>query len=116
MLALRTLLAGAVDYAGLFPPAGLDMDAAVRHHAAYRASPERWLLGRFVVPAARLDELADAVARLGAAPGAGDLPWRVAALVGADADAELAGVDAGNARHGAALVVDAVELRAADEA
>ena len=26
---LRTLLAGIVDYAGLFPPAGLDMPAAV---------------------------------------------------------------------------------------
>lgn len=54
--ALRALVAGAVDYAGLFPPASLDMAAAVQNYAAYRASDDAWMLGRFVVPVARLDE------------------------------------------------------------
>ena len=62
--ALRTLVAGVVDYAGLFPPAALDMPTAVANFAAYRASDDAWMLGRFVVPAARLDEWTAAVATL----------------------------------------------------
>ena len=55
--ALRTLLSGLIDYAGLFPPAGLDMGDAARNYAAYRAGPHAWALGRFIVPAARLGEV-----------------------------------------------------------
>ena len=51
---------GLVDYAGLFPPAALAMAEAARRYAAYLGSPEAWMLGRFVVPVERLDELADA--------------------------------------------------------
>lgn len=54
---LRALLEGVVDYAGLFPPAGLDVPGAARNYAAYRASEDRWLLGRFVVGVAKLPEL-----------------------------------------------------------
>lgn len=46
-----------IDYAGLFPPAQLPLDVAVRNYAQYRKSPEKWMLGRFVCPAARLAEL-----------------------------------------------------------
>ena len=35
MKALRALLTGIVDYAGLFPPAALDMTTAVRNYASY---------------------------------------------------------------------------------
>ena len=55
---LRTLLANAIDYAGLFPPAKLLLDQAIRHYAADRGSPEAWMLGRFVINASRLAELA----------------------------------------------------------
>jgi hypothetical protein len=55
--ALRTLLAGLIDYAGLFPPADLDMPDAARNYAAYRAGPHAWALGRFIVPAVRLGEV-----------------------------------------------------------
>ena len=60
MHATHTLLAGAIDYAGLFPPAQLGMDEAARNYAEYRRSGEAWALGRFVVPANRLDVLASA--------------------------------------------------------
>ena len=52
----RALLAGLIDYAGLFPPAGLDMISAVRHFRGYLAEPDEWALGRFIVPANRLRE------------------------------------------------------------
>src|SRR5438034_1113104 len=55
---LRALLTNVVDYAGLFPPAKLALERAIRHYARYRQNPDRWLLGRFIIPAARLAELA----------------------------------------------------------
>lgn len=55
---LRALLTGLIDYAGLFPPAQLPLDRAVMNYLAYRQSPDAWMLGRFVMPAARLGELA----------------------------------------------------------
>lgn len=60
MTAVRALMAGLVDYAGLFPPAGLEMREAVRRYREYLAGEERWALGRFVVPAARLAEFSSA--------------------------------------------------------
>jgi hypothetical protein len=55
---LRALLTGAIDYAGLFPPASLSLEETVRNFAAYRKWPESWMLGRLVCPAVRLTELA----------------------------------------------------------
>ena len=54
---LRALLGGIIDYAGLFPPAKLPLDQALRHYAKYRRLDDRWMLGRFVIPATRLHEL-----------------------------------------------------------
>jgi hypothetical protein len=54
---LRELLNGIIDYAGLFPPANLPLDEAVRNYARYRTEPESWMLARFVCPARRLAEL-----------------------------------------------------------
>lgn len=54
---LRALLAGVIDYAGLFPPARLPLDEAIRNFARYRASGGHALLGRFLCPAASLVEL-----------------------------------------------------------
>lgn len=55
--ALRSLLTNILDYAGLFPPAGLAMEPAIRNYARYLRSPDRWMLGRFICPAVRLGEL-----------------------------------------------------------
>lgn len=81
---LRTLVAGAVDYAGLFPPAALDMGASVSNYARYVAGEHAWMLGRFVVSVSRLDEF-DATARSHVA---GD-PWRVSAVGGDDVAGDL---------------------------
>jgi hypothetical protein len=60
MNAIETLLAGLIDYAGLYPPAALDMSAAVRSHLNYRAGGRAFALGRFIVDAGRLGELSEA--------------------------------------------------------
>jgi len=78
MGALSAALTNFIDYAGLFPPAGLDLQTTVSNVERYTRSAENWLLGRCVVPYARLPELE---ATLGASmlPGRA---WTVAALVG----------------------------------
>ncbi len=54
---LRVLLDSLIDYAGLFPPASLSMTQAVKNYESYRESKHAWMLGRFVVPAAKLGEV-----------------------------------------------------------
>ncbi len=108
--AARALLARIVDYAGLFPPAGLGMAEAVAEYAALRGTAEAWMLGRFVVPAGRLDALRSACERIAGAPGAPTpvLPWDLSVLASADS-ADLAAA----AALPPGLVLDAVEGKAA---
>jgi hypothetical protein len=109
--AASSLLASLVDYAGLFPPAGLAMEAAVEQYAGHRLSPEAWVLGRFVVPAIRLGELSQAAAARLPGPGSA-APWRLSALLGADVASDAGLVAAFNSKHLGRAVVDAVELKA----
>jgi hypothetical protein len=117
MTALHALLANSIDYAGLFPPAGLAMSAAAANYAAYREGEAAWALGRFVVPAARLSEFEKAAATLLAARPAGEA-WRLAALFGADPAADLRAIGEFNCRHAAggagAAAADVVEAKAGD--
>ncbi len=53
----RALVADILDFAGLFPPAELALDEAIRNYATYRERPEAWMLARFICPASRLSEL-----------------------------------------------------------
>ena len=117
-----TLLAHAIDYAGLFPPAQLDMPGAVAEYASYVASRDAWALGRFVVQAGRLDELAEVASELPAADavslGTGSLGHRLSAVLGTDTPADVGRVMAFNAAHRETAprwwsAVDAVEVRAA---
>lgn len=106
---LHTLLHTLVDYAGLFPPAGLSMPAAATHYAAYRRSPHAWMLGRFIVPVSRLAEMDEAMKAIGA-PYDGH-PWRVSALVGENINSDVATAVTFNAGASHALV-DALEVKA----
>jgi hypothetical protein len=46
-----------LDYAGMFPPAQLPLDASIRNYLQYQSEPESWLLARFICPAGRLHDL-----------------------------------------------------------
>lgn len=109
---LRALLDGAIDYAGLFPPAALDLPSAVANYRAYLAGPDSWALGRLVVPVAKLEALAEAAAGWRAEAAEGRPPWHLSALVGNDASAGAAHIVAFNARQVGRAVVDSVETRA----
>ena len=60
MNAINSLLEGLIDYAGLYPPAALDMRSAVRNYLSYSQSAHAATLGRFVLNMERLSELREA--------------------------------------------------------
>jgi hypothetical protein len=99
MSAIKAALQGLIDYAGLYPPAALDMRTAVRNYLGYRERKHAWMLGRFIVDMSRLDELREAV---GEAPG--DI--RLSVLAAADADLS---VIAG--RRGDGFRIESVEIK-----
>lgn len=112
---LRVLLEDIIDYAGMFPPASLSLDEAIKNFAQYRTSQAAWLLGRFVVPASSLSEL-DAHAALFES----DSPIRFSVLAGCGSDAstfieqlesELGSVAAFRRRHTEGVSIDAFEMR-----
>lgn len=103
------MLAAAIDYAGLFPPAELAMDAALDNYLSYRTGGDAWALGRLVVPVARIGELEASLARLPA-------PWpriSLSALIGAEIAGDLDAIEHFNRKHvPSGARVDTVELKA----
>ncbi len=111
--ALRVLLYGIVDYAGLFPPTSLGMSAAAQEYAGHRQGADAWALGRFVLPAARLDEFDTAAAEV--LPRDAANSWALSALLGSHLEEDLDRVEKFNERHldarSGAVLVDTVELK-----
>ncbi len=115
---LRALLTGVIDYAGLFPPATLPLDEAIRNYARYRTEPESWMLGRFICPAARLAELGPFGKLFQDGP-----PFVFAALGRGGATsgeflnglrADLRAIQAFRQQHDGRVEVDVIELRIPD--
>jgi len=74
----RLFLDGLVDYAGLFPPANLDMAASVAEYRQARNAATGWIIDRFIIPASRLNELA---AELTSTMTAGEPPWDISVIL-----------------------------------
>ena len=111
---LRAGLAGLVDYAGLFPPASLDLPTALGRFAGFAAGPDQWMVGRVIVPLAQAGALGTFVETLPSPPHPG---WTVSALLPAGTDlrtvTRLAGqFNAAYEARGVAIV--AVEFAAGD--
>ncbi len=115
---VQRLLEHGLDYAGLFPPARLSMTDAFTAYRSYRACPEAWFLGRFVVPASRLHELESALARadpdetfpLSLIGQPSTSPAGVVTALAEDADLLRRVVS----RHARRLLVDQIEVRLPD--
>ncbi|HEX4949027.1 MAG TPA: hypothetical protein VFZ34_20280 [Blastocatellia bacterium] len=115
MSSIRILLDGVIDYAGLFPPASLDMPTAVRNYADYLAGPHAALLGRFLVPVRRLGEFEDVASPL-LPRGNPVYPWRLSAIGSGDLIQDLEEIIDFNLFHArdenaGAAVVDTLELK-----
>ena len=106
---VRHLLSAAIDYAGLFPPSQLSMPEAVINYATYRNSNYSWMLGRFVVTAARLDEFYESAGEFISRDAA--TAWRLAVVSGEDGLETIRTVNDFNAAHGPGLICDAIELK-----
>jgi hypothetical protein len=86
-MALKRLLAAIVDYAGLFPPAKLDLQTAMTNYDRACASQNAWMLGRFVLPVFQLQEF---VALLPSFP----CPdWSLSVLLTPNWEAEIAQIE-----------------------
>jgi hypothetical protein len=127
MHAVRLLLDSVLDYAGLFPPAKLDMPTTVANYARFRRSGEAWMLARLIVPVTQFPQFVDAADPLlpKTADLEGDEPWSMSVLVAPASDrqivADLERIERFNARmedrefsraHGRA-VIDTIETKAA---
>ena len=110
MQSVRTLTDGLIDYAGLFPPAGLEMRNAVANYASYLAGPDSTMLGRFIIPATRLSELSSMTGSLPERDAA--IPWKLSVLIGDQVRDEIEKVREFRAQGGNA-VVDTLEVKAA---
>jgi len=119
MQIVKILMTEIIDYAGLFPPAKLDMDHTVRNYGAYLCSRDQWMLGRLIVPVARLTEFEHAASELLPTSEAHEI-WKISALMPPASDADLDDlyrrIAEFNDRHedpanGLALI-DAVEIKA----
>src|SRR5271168_3647082 len=104
--AVGTLLRDLIDYAGLFPPASLAMAPSVANYEAYSRSEWNWILGRFIVPIARLVEFEKAFKETLAASRTPThdavTNWRVSVLLGSDPTADIASVREFNGRMASA--------------
>ena len=111
---LRALLRGMVDYAGLFPPASQDMATASAEYAEHSLGPDAWMLGRFILPAARIDEFESAASAV--VPRQASRSWALSALLGSDLEQDIERIERFNDRHRdarlGAVLVDTVELKA----
>lgn len=54
---LKNFAGKIIDYAGIFPPAGLDLAQSFHNYVFYRQGDFKWMLNRFVVPAKKLADL-----------------------------------------------------------
>ncbi len=109
----RLLLRELIDYAGLFPPARLDLAAAVAAYRVARDGQYAWVLGRFLCPTSRLEELGGA---LTATMTAGEQTWDVGVIFDLPPAAAAAAAQAFDAAMDPAARVTVAELRTPDAA
>ncbi len=56
---LKLFASALIDYAGLFPPANLELAQAFHNFVFYRQSEYNWMLNKFIIPAGKLGELSE---------------------------------------------------------
>jgi len=114
MDSLRALLAHAIDYAGLFPPASLTLEPALRNYADYIRTPDVWMLGAFILPVAEFGAAARGLSHFDS-----NNPLRISALGPKTDNAEtfqasliaaMESIASWRATSGAAAVIEQFEM------
>ncbi len=116
---VRALLERSIDYAGLFPPASLALEPALRNQAGYVCTPDSWMLGAFILPAAQFDAASESLSQFNR-----EHPLRVSAL-GSKTDSVAAflerltstreAIGSFRARHNAAASITQLEMPLPDD-
>ena len=65
--AYKTAHLGLIDYAGLFPPASLNLEEALKNYIGYQSCDQGWMLGSFILPADKIADTATILEKI--APG-----------------------------------------------
>ncbi|MEP6789151.1 MAG: hypothetical protein ABJB40_12010 [Acidobacteriota bacterium] len=107
---VRALLSESIDYAGLFPPSTLRMSEAVLNYAMYRNSNYRWMLGRFVLADAHLEDFIENAGEFISRDAESN--WRLSVISGEDINDTLRRVKNFNAKYAPGVVIDSLEVRA----
>ncbi|MBF2004513.1 MAG: hypothetical protein IGS49_03335 [Chlorogloeopsis fritschii C42_A2020_084] len=84
LASIKTLLLSVVDYAGLFPPAKLDLQQAMANYACYQTTAYAWMLGRFVLPASRLREFTELLPKFSSPQ-----QWRLSVILSQDIESDI---------------------------
>lgn len=111
---LRALLATSIDYAGLFPPASLSLEPALRNHAHYVRSGDAWMLGTFILPIDKFGETSASLSqfdvvnrlRISALGAKSEIPEGFHAALKEAAEA----IRVFNARNGAVAAISQIEM------
>ena len=109
----RTLLAGLVDYAGVFPPAKLRLGDAMRNYALHRMGRHDWFLSRFVFPAARIEEFEELLPTVQSGD---DIVWPLNLRLSQNFRSEVEELKTFNSRMSGRAEVVAVEIPLLDAA
>ena len=104
---LSALLGGLIDYGGMFPPAGLKLQAAVSHYDRERSGSDSSMLGSLVLPVVRLGAFEELVLPYLSRD---QKPWKISLVLSEDAEADMNLVYAFNDKWEHSMQVVAVEV------
>lgn len=107
------LLGGLVDDATLLGPGDPSIEEAVDAYRRRRAKSAGWMVGRFVAPTSRLDELASTLVQTMTS---GEAPWSIVAVLDGPSPSLPANAASFHALMNPAASVDVIHITAPDTA
>ena len=114
-VSLKNFCSKIIDYAGLFPPASLELGQAFHNFVFYLQGEYKWMLGKFIIPAKRLAELGSLLDDMTID---GKVPLSVLGSSSENVDefnelfnGDIAAINEFIAKYSGAVTIDAFEVR-----
>ena len=118
-VSLKNFCSKIIDYAGLFPPASLELGQAFHNFVFYLQGEYKWMLGKFIIPAKRLAELGSLLDDMTID---GKVPLSVLGSSSENVDefnelfnGDIAAINEFIAKYSGAVTIDAFEVRLPSE-